>query len=96
MVLWREKKKGEGKKIPLDICLCKESMFKKKTALKAMGFLESLLLPLRRSLNTKHQIFFSLSKHAELAKKLSPKKKFTFNFLQFSHKYHVAEVSAQR
>lgn len=53
-----------------------------------MGFLESLS-PLSRSLNTKHQILFSLSQHAELAKKFSPKKKFTFNFLQLSFRISI-------
>lgn len=52
-----------------------------------MGFLETLLSPLSRSLNTKHQIFFSLSQHAELAK-FSPTKKFTSSFLQLS--FHIS------
>lgn len=38
------KKKGEGKKISLDIYLCKGSMLKKKkSVLEAISFLESLL-----------------------------------------------------
>lgn len=78
MVLWREKKKGEGKKIPLDICLCKESMFKKKNSFKGNGFSREPPVTIKEILEHKAPDFLLIIKTCWTSQEVEPKEKVHF------------------